>query len=106
MTNHAAIFYVVELSKKWFDSLPTDLQQIVENDAASLSVSFNPRAVEIDNAAIKTWTDNGGELLSLPADEQADMLKIMTNAAADIAKDKPALAEAFKIVSDTAQRNK
>src|SRR5208337_2355732 len=51
MTNHSAIFFVVELSKKWFDGLPADLQQIVERDAASVAVSFNPRAIEILSAA-------------------------------------------------------
>jgi TRAP-type C4-dicarboxylate transport system substrate-binding protein len=105
MTKHAAIFDVVELNKKWFDSLPADLQQIVEKDAASLSVSFNPRAIEIENMAIKAWTDNGGELIDLPADEQASMLKTMSDAAADVSKDKPALAEAYKIVTDAAQRS-
>ena len=105
MTNHAAIFYVVELSKKWFDSLPADLQQIVEKDAASLSMSFNPRAVEIESAAIKTWTDNGGELINLPADEQTEMLKTMSGAVTTVSKEKPALAEAYKIVTDAAQRS-
>ena len=105
MTNHAAIFYVVELSKKWFDSLPADLQQIVEKDASKLSVSFNPRAIEIENAAIKTWTDNAGELINLPADEQAEMLKEMSGTAVAISKEKPALAEAYKIVTDAAQRS-
>jgi TRAP-type C4-dicarboxylate transport system substrate-binding protein len=104
MTNHAAIFYVVELSKKWFDSLPADLQQIVEKDASNLSVNFNPRAIEIENAAIKTWTDKGGELINLPPDEQAEMLKEMSGAAAAISKEKPALAEAFKMVTDAAKR--
>jgi TRAP-type C4-dicarboxylate transport system substrate-binding protein len=105
MTNHAAIFYVVELSKKWFDTLPADLQQIVEKDASKLSVSFNPRAIEIENAAIKTWTDNAGELINLPADEQAEMLKEMSGTAVAISKEKPALAEAYKIVTDAAQRS-
>jgi len=105
MSNHAAIFYVVELSKKWFDSLPADLQQIVEKDAASLSISFNPRAIEIENVALKTWTQNGGDLIDLPADEQASMLKTMSSAAAEVSKDKPALAEAYKIVTDAAKRS-
>jgi TRAP-type C4-dicarboxylate transport system substrate-binding protein len=105
VTDHAAIFYVVELSKKWFDSLPADLQQIVEKDASKLSVSFNPRAIEIENAAIKTWTDNAGELIKLPADEQAEMLKEMSGTAVAISKEKPALAEAYKIVTDAAQRS-
>jgi TRAP-type C4-dicarboxylate transport system substrate-binding protein len=105
MTNHAGIFYVVELSKKWFESLPADLQQILEKDAAGVAVSFNPRAIEIENAAIKTWTDNGGELINLPADEQADMLKTLADVGTDVSKDKPALGEAYKIVSEAAKRS-
>src|SRR5580704_1546627 len=104
MTNHAAIFYVVELSKKWYDTLPADLQQIVEKDASDLSASFNPRAIEIENAAIKTWTDNNGELIKLPPDEQAEMLKEMSGAAVAVSKEKPALADAYKIVTDAAKR--
>jgi TRAP-type transport system periplasmic protein len=105
MTNHAAIFYLVELSKKWFDALPPDLQQIVEKDAADTVTSFQSRAIEVDNAAVKTWTDAGGELISLPADEQAELLKTLSSVGADISKEKPALAEAYKIVSDAAQRS-
>ena len=104
MTNHAAIFFVVELSKKWYDSLPADLQQILDRDAASIAVSFNPRAIEIEKAAVKTWTDSGGELINLPAGDQAEMIKTMSAVGAEISKDKPALAEAFKIVTDAAQR--
>jgi TRAP-type transport system periplasmic protein len=105
MTNHAAIFYLVELSKKWFDTLPPDLQQIVEKDAASTVTSFQSRAIEIDNTAAKVWTDAGGELINLPADEQAGLLKTLSSVGADISKEKPALAEAYKIVSDAAQRS-
>jgi TRAP-type C4-dicarboxylate transport system substrate-binding protein len=105
MTNHAAIFYLVEITKKWFDALPPDLQQIVEKDAAGTVTSFMPRAIEIDNAANKTWTDAGGELINLPADEQADMLKMLSSVGADISKDKPGLSAAYKIVSDAAQRS-
>jgi TRAP-type C4-dicarboxylate transport system substrate-binding protein len=105
MTNHAAIFYLVEISKKWFDTLPPDLQQIVEKDAASTVTSFQARALEIDNTAAKVWTDAGGELINLPADEQAELLKTLSSVGADISKEKPALAEAYKIVSEAAQRS-
>ena len=104
MTDHAAIFYVVELSKKWYDSLPADLQQIVEHDAASIAVSFNPRAIEILEGARKVWLDAGGELIQLPADEKAQMVKMLSTVAADVSKDKPDLAAAYKVVSDAAQR--
>jgi TRAP-type transport system periplasmic protein len=104
MTNHAAIFYVVEISKKWYDSLPPDLQQIVDRDAASTALNFSPRQKEIEDAAVKAWTAGGGEFITLPADEQAQMIKTMSSVGADISKEKPAVADAFKIVSDAAQR--
>jgi TRAP-type C4-dicarboxylate transport system substrate-binding protein len=106
MTNHAAIFYVVEISKTWYESLPPDLQQIVDRDAASTAVGFGQRALDIESAAVKTWTDGGGEFVSLPADEQAQMIKTMSSVGTDVSKDKPPLAEAYKIVSDAAQRSK
>jgi TRAP-type transport system periplasmic protein len=106
LTNHAAIFYVVEIGRKWYESLPPDLQQIIDRDAASTALTFNPRANEIEDAAVKAWTAGGGEFVNLPADEQAEMIKTMGSVGADISKDKPPLAEAFKIVSDAAQRSR
>jgi hypothetical protein len=44
-------------------------------------------------------------LINLPADEQASLLKTMSGAAAEVSKEKPALAEAYKIVTDAAQRS-
>ena len=104
MTNHAAIFFVVELSKKWIDSLPPDLQQIVERDANSVAADFKPRAVEILSAARKTWLDAGGELIDLPAAEEAEMLKTLASVGADVSREKPALSAAYKTVSDAAQK--
>jgi hypothetical protein len=68
--------------------------------------AFQQRADDIDGAAAKTWTSNGGELVNLPADEQAELLKTLATVGADISKEKPPLAEAYKIVSDAAQRSR
>jgi TRAP-type C4-dicarboxylate transport system substrate-binding protein len=104
MTNHAAIFFVVEVSKKWFDTLPADLQQIVEKTASRSVIDFKPRAVEIVNAANKTWLAAGGELINLPPDEEAQMLKTLSSVGADVSHEKPAVGAAYKIVSDAARR--
>jgi len=53
MTNHAAIFLVVEVSRKWYDSLPTDLQEIVDRAAASEATAINPQLDELEKQAIK-----------------------------------------------------
>ena len=106
MTGHSAIFIIVEISKKWYDLLPADLQQIIDRDGASKSLAINPRAVEITAAARKRWVDGGGELIDLPADEHAQMLKTLASVGQDVAKTKPRVQDAYQIVTDAAVRLK
>ena len=98
------VFAVAEISKKWYDALPADLQKIVDDDAAAQAVAINPHMIEIYNNSRKGWTDTGGELISLPADEQATLLKSLAAVGADVSSAKPALNDAYKIVADAAQR--
>lgn len=106
MTSHSSIFIIVELSKKWHDSLPKDLQEIVDRDAAKEATAINPQALDILNGARKTWTDHGGELIYLPADEQAKMLKTLTSVGDDVAAKKPLVKTTYEIVREAAQRLK
>jgi TRAP-type transport system periplasmic protein len=106
MSSHSAIFIIVEVSKKWYDSLPPDLQKIVDTDAAKESVAINAPAVDILNGARKTWTDHGGELIYLPADEQAQMLKMLSSVGDDVASSKPIVKPLYETVKDAAQRFK
>lgn len=104
MTNHAAIFLVVEVNRKWHDSLPADLQEIVDKTAASVSTAINPQLDELLEQAKKRWANNGGELINLPADEQTEMLKVLASVGADVAKRKPNVEAAYEIVTAAAQR--
>ena len=105
-TGQPAVFVAVEISKSWYQSLPEDLQKLVDNDAAAGQAAIGPLASEIVAKARKGWTDTGGELISLPADEQAEMMKTFLAADAEVAKAKPALDAAYKIVTDAAQRTR
>ena len=40
-TNQPAIFVILEISQKWYDSLPKDLQQIIDRDGRSESLAIN-----------------------------------------------------------------
>jgi TRAP-type C4-dicarboxylate transport system substrate-binding protein len=99
-----AIFGVVELSKKWYDALPADLQQILDKDATAESVAINPQAVTINDNARKAWLANGGELISLPDDEQSSLLKIVAGVGDEVSNAKPELSAAYKVVTEAAQR--
>jgi TRAP-type transport system periplasmic protein len=105
-TGQPAIFAIIEISKKWYDSLPADLRQIVDKDAASESVAINPQAIEINERARKAWVDGGGELIRLPPDEQSAMLKTLASVGEDVSQTKPQLSAAYQVVTAAAQRTR
>jgi TRAP-type C4-dicarboxylate transport system substrate-binding protein len=102
--NQPAIFLVVEFSKKWFEALPKDLQEIVDRVAVREATAINPLAIEHFDKSRKGWVAGGGELITLPPDEQASMMKTLATVGADVSKSKPALSAAFKVVTDAAER--
>jgi TRAP-type C4-dicarboxylate transport system substrate-binding protein len=104
--NQPSAFLIEETNRKWFEALPKDLQDIVEKDAAAQTIAINPLALDMRKQAEASWTSSGGELINLPSDEQAELVKIMSSAAADISKNNPAVAAAYKIVTDAAQRTR
>src|SRR5579862_6082257 len=105
-TNTPAIFIILEVSQKWYDSLPKDLQEIVDKDGAEVSKSIQPVALKMYQEQRKAWTDAGGELISLPREEQAEMMRTLSSVGDDVSKPKPALHEAYQIVSDAAKRTR
>jgi len=106
LTDQPAIFIIAEVNQKWYQSLPPDLQQIIDKDAQEQSVAINPTAVKLLKEAEDAWTAGGGELIKLPPDEQTAMMKTLSSVGTDVSSKKPALAEAYKIVSDAAARTR
>ncbi|MFZ3357275.1 MAG: TRAP transporter substrate-binding protein [Xanthobacteraceae bacterium] len=104
-TGQPAIFGIAEFSKKWYDLLPADLQQVVDKDAASESSAIDSWVVGFNAKARQDWTNGGGELISLPADEQATLLSDLASVGADVSKAKPQLKAAYQIVTEAAQRD-
>jgi len=104
--NQPAIFLMVETSKRWFDALPKDLQEIIDRDAAAESAAINPFAAGLWAKARKSWVDGGGELIGLPAEDQAAMMTTLSNVGEDIAKTRPQLYEAYKVVTAAAKRTR
>jgi TRAP-type transport system periplasmic protein len=102
--NQPTIFLMLEVSRSWYDSLPKDLQEIVDRDGAREAVAINPASEEFNAKAEKAWVAGGGEVISLPAEEKAEMLKTLASVGEDVSKTKPALNAAYKLVSDAAKR--
>jgi len=100
------VFGLAAVSKKWYDALPPDLQQIIDKAGAAASIQVKPETVAINDKAENAWMAAGGELIKLPADEQAAMLKTLASVGEDVSKTKPALSAAYKVVTDAAARTK
>jgi TRAP-type C4-dicarboxylate transport system substrate-binding protein len=105
-TGQPAVFVIAEISKTWYDALPADLQKIVDSDAAAAQAAIGPVASDIVAKARKGWTDSGGELISLPPDEEAELMKTFLSTGAEVSKTKPAVEAAYKIVTDAAARTR
>jgi TRAP-type C4-dicarboxylate transport system substrate-binding protein len=101
-----AIFTVIEISKKWYDTLPPDLAQIVDRDGAAEAAAINPQATDIFNGARKDWVASGGELISLPSDEQSSMLQALVSVGKDVSSANPQLGAAYQLVTEAAQRTR
>jgi TRAP-type transport system periplasmic protein len=102
-TGQPIIFSMAFISKKWFDSLPKDLQTIIDTDAGKAATEVLPWASDFYDKQRKAWTEHG-ELISLPADEQAAMMKDIIPVGVEVAKRKPGLDEAYKVFAAAAKR--
>ena len=102
--NQPAIFIILEVNQKWFNSLPKDLQKIVAGDAASVSVKIDPFGTAFYRKMQKSWVSQGGELINLPPNEQAEMLKTLASVGEDVSKSNPAVHAAYETVVAAAQR--
>ena len=105
-TNQPAIFIIFEVSQKWYDSLPKDLQQMIDRDGLSESRAVNAPALKMYLEQRKAWVANGGELITLPKNEQAEMMHMLSSVGEDVAKPKPALGAAYEVVLNAAQRTR
>jgi TRAP-type transport system periplasmic protein len=99
-----AVFGMVECSKKWIDALPAEFQKIIEQDAAAEAVAVNPWAANRIAESYEAWATSGGEVIKLPATELAEMLQTLSAATEAVAKSKPEVDAAYRIMKNAAQR--
>jgi TRAP-type transport system periplasmic protein len=97
---------IAVMNKKWVEALPPDLQKIVRDDATNVSKEIVPFVDQFFAAQRKEWTDKGGDLIAMPADEEAAFLAKTATIGDELSRDKPDLNAAVKVVVEAAARNK
>ena len=104
MTNQPAIFIIAEVNKKWYDSLPPDLQQIIDRRCRQESAAIRPIAVDLRANPKPPVPRAAAKRSSCRPTSKRSFLKTLSSVGADVSKSKPQLAAAYKIVSDAAAR--
>jgi TRAP-type transport system periplasmic protein len=98
------IFLIEEVNGKWYDSLPKDLQQVVDSDAAKEDKAIAPITTKMLNDYLQKWKSAGGTLIKLSSTEHAEMMKTLASVGADVSKQNPPLLAAYKLVTEAAER--
>jgi TRAP-type transport system periplasmic protein len=88
-TGHAFVFEMATMSKRWFDTLPADLQAIVIATAQETGTEVNPWVIDFLARQRKTWVEKGGELIALSAADKSEMMAKIGTVGDDIVKTKP-----------------
>jgi len=104
-TNQPFIFSMAFLSKKWFDGLPKNLQTILDTDAGKAAAEVDPWEVDFFAKESQIWAQQG-EIINLPANEQAEMMTTLEGVGQDVANRKPELAKAYAVFAAVAKRTK
>jgi TRAP-type transport system periplasmic protein len=106
MTGQPTIFVIAEVNRKWYESLPPDLQKIVDQVGSDVSLKIQPELEAFTEKARKSWVAQGGEMIHLPAAEQEKMLKTLASVGEDVSKKDPKLNAAYHVVTAAAARLK
>ena len=102
---NAYIFVLAAMSKRWFDTLPADLQAMVLATARETTTEVMPWVIDWQARQRRVWVEKGGELDTLsPADKAAMMAKLST-VGDDIVKTKPDLQPMWSLLRAAVKRS-
>jgi TRAP-type C4-dicarboxylate transport system substrate-binding protein len=94
------------MSKKWMDTLPPDLQKIIDDDGDKVTQEITPYVKDFFNEQAKIYVQQGGKLSELPKDEADALAKKVNTIGDDMSKSKPALNEAVKLMFAAVAKHK
>jgi TRAP-type C4-dicarboxylate transport system substrate-binding protein len=90
-TGHSFVFSLAAMSKRWFDTLPPDLQEMVLATAREAATEVNPWELDFLARQRKTWVEKGGVLDAFSPADKAELLAKTGGIGDDIVKTKPEL---------------
>jgi TRAP-type C4-dicarboxylate transport system substrate-binding protein len=104
-TGQSYIFSAAMVSKRWFETLPADLRELVMATAKQAADEVTPWARDFIISQRKVWTDTGGEVIALPAADKAEMMSKLSSVGDDIVKTRSELKPLWEQMVATAKRS-
>ncbi len=86
------------VSKIWLSKLPKNLQDAVYKTAHNLESWVGYTAVSHAERAEKTWKENGGEVIRLPAKDQAELMKRLAPLGEEFLAHDPATKDMYALL--------
>lgn len=102
--NDTMIVSIGVLSRPWLNKLPADLRQVVIEEGNKLQARINPHSRVLDQAMVKRWREAGGELVKLPAADQARVKQLLAGIGNEVTKDNPNAQAFYKRLVATGQK--
>jgi TRAP-type C4-dicarboxylate transport system substrate-binding protein len=94
----------VVVNVKWFDALPADLRTAITAAGDAVDNGSCQVAAGIVARANKGWIDNGGQLLQLPAADQAKMMAELKALGSQLLSQNPAVKAEYDALLKVADR--
>lgn len=92
------------LSKAWLDKLPPDLRKIVVDEARKLQSWARQTAVDENVELRQKWIERGGEIVTLPPADQAELEKRLKPIGVEVTKGDPMLKAFYDKIQATAAK--
>ena len=92
------------LSKAWLDKLPPDLRKTVVDTARSLQPWARKAAVDEMARLNKVWISRGGEIVTLPPAEQAELEKRLKPIGKEVTKGNKVLTDFYNLIQKTSAK--
>jgi TRAP-type transport system periplasmic protein len=104
-TAQAYVFTLIALSKRWFETLPPDLQTMVLATAQEVGTEVNPWVTDFLARQRKIWVEKGGQLDVLSAADRTKMIARTSTIGDDIVKTKPDLKSLWDLLRSAVKRS-
>lgn len=102
--NDTMIVSVGAVSRPWLAKLPADLRAAVLEEGAKLQPRINEHSRVLDQGMVKRWREAGGEMIKLPAADQAKVQQLLSGIGEEVTKDNPNANAFYKKLVATGQK--